>query len=198
MLFTTTAMISSINDPVATGINTYINPNSCIFSLPITAINAVAPPGGWSVRVSCMTIIEVATAKAEQNQMFPEKSLKAATPIIADNICPPIRFRGWDRGEFTAPYIRTALAPNEPITRLISESLKISKWIYEIARIPRNEPIQDQIIFDFSMGSEFTFLNCFKNFFMAATFYQYKNIIHESWPILLLYIKKSYAYYFNG
>lgn len=52
-------MINKIKAPVVTGIKTYKNPNSCICSLPITAINAVA------------------TEKADENKILPLKK-----PII--------------------------------------------------------------------------------------------------------------------
>ena len=49
------------------------------------------------------TNIEVATAKAEQSMIFPDKNLKEITPMIAEIKCPPTKFLGWERGEFTAP-----------------------------------------------------------------------------------------------
>lgn len=49
MLLKISATIKRINTPVNTGNKTYRYPNALIFSDPITAINAVAPPGGCRV-----------------------------------------------------------------------------------------------------------------------------------------------------
>ncbi len=46
MLLTKMAMTNKINAPLATGTRTYKKPKWWISSLPITAISAVAPPGG--------------------------------------------------------------------------------------------------------------------------------------------------------
>ena len=57
-----------IKTPTPMGISTYKKPRSWILSLPITAIKAVAPPGGCRVFVACIAAIAVATAKAVANQ----------------------------------------------------------------------------------------------------------------------------------
>ena len=74
--------------PVKTGDNTKKYPSDFIFSVPITAISAVAPPGGWSVRVVCITIMERATARGAVIQIISGKNLYTLTPIIAESNCP--------------------------------------------------------------------------------------------------------------
>src|SRR5688572_6730848 len=64
------ATASKIRQPVNTGESTKRNPRAFIFSEPITAINAVAPPGGCRVLVSCMATIEIETAKGAVSQMI--------------------------------------------------------------------------------------------------------------------------------
>ena len=52
---------------------------------PVTAINAVAPPGGCNVFVICMATIASATAKAEANQSVSGKSLAVVTTHQSGN-----------------------------------------------------------------------------------------------------------------
>lgn len=58
-------------------------PNVFIFSLPIFAIKAVAPPGGWSVFVICIKTIERETANAEDSYNSLGINLCTVTPTIA-------------------------------------------------------------------------------------------------------------------
>ncbi len=46
MLFTSRAITSRINAPPPTGNSAYMKPRLWIFSPPMTAMRAVAPPGG--------------------------------------------------------------------------------------------------------------------------------------------------------
>src|SRR4051812_18131792 len=63
------AVNSSIIEPARTGDKTYIYPSAFIFSEPITAIKAVAPPGGCRVLVICIHTMERETAKGAVNQI---------------------------------------------------------------------------------------------------------------------------------
>ncbi len=46
-----------------------------MFGVPITAINAVAPPGGCKVLVICMATIESETANGAAIQLIPGNNL---------------------------------------------------------------------------------------------------------------------------
>lgn len=70
---------------------------------PVTAINAVAPPGGWSVLVICIITTDKATATAEASQIVSGKTFAAVTPTKAEMTCPPIRFRGCAKGLWMTP-----------------------------------------------------------------------------------------------
>lgn len=94
MLLKIKATKSSIKLPVRTGESTYQKPISFIFSVPITAIRAVAPPGGWSVLVICIKIIEKDTANGAASQIISGNTLCIATPAIAEIKWPPTKFRG--------------------------------------------------------------------------------------------------------
>ena len=65
MLLKIKATIKRINAPLKTGENTYQYPKSRIAGEPVTAIKAVAPPGGCKVLVICINTIAEATATAE-------------------------------------------------------------------------------------------------------------------------------------
>ena len=56
--------------PDKTGETTYQYPSSGIFPVELTAINAVAPPGGCKVFVYCIKTIEKATAKGAEIQII--------------------------------------------------------------------------------------------------------------------------------
>ena len=94
MLLNIKAIKSKIKHPVKTGDSTYQNPIVLIFSVPITAIRAVAPPGGCRVLVICIKTMEKATAKGAASQSVSGKILYIATPTIAEIKCPPTKFRG--------------------------------------------------------------------------------------------------------
>jgi hypothetical protein len=82
----------------------------------VTASNAVAPPGGWTVSVNCIATIAEATAKAQAVECSNWSiATRTVQPHIALTTWPPTKFRGWARGERGAPKINTAEAPNEPI-----------------------------------------------------------------------------------
>ncbi len=83
-----------IRTPSPTGTIAYRYPSAWILSLPMTAINAVAPPGGWSVFVACIAAIAVATARGEASHRWFGNNFYAATPMIAEMIWPPTRFLG--------------------------------------------------------------------------------------------------------
>ena len=72
MLFTNRATTSMTAAPAATGRSTYRNPRAWIFELPMTAIRAVAPPGGCSVLVTCMAAIAVPTANGADAEEAPD------------------------------------------------------------------------------------------------------------------------------
>ena len=61
--------------PERTGEITYQYPNSGIFPVELTAISAVAPPGGWRVLVYCINTMDKATAKGADNHMISGTSL---------------------------------------------------------------------------------------------------------------------------
>src|SRR6218665_241493 len=75
ILFTISATANSIVTPDSTGDSTYRYPNDLIFSEPITAINAVAPPGGCRVLVNCMPIMDSETANGAVSQIISGISL---------------------------------------------------------------------------------------------------------------------------
>lgn len=97
------AIISMIIAPSPTGMIVYKYPIAWIFELPITAIKAVAPPGGWRVFVACMAAIAVATASAAANHGVSGKNRYAVTPMMAEIIWPPTKFLGCANGLLTAP-----------------------------------------------------------------------------------------------
>ena len=78
-----------------------------------TAMIAVAPPGGWVVRVSCMAkrapVTAQAQARARLNPVssgaIPEASIILATqvPQKAEMSCPKKKFLGWARGDSMLP-----------------------------------------------------------------------------------------------
>ena len=64
---------NKIITPVKTGKTTYKYPNAFIFAEPVTAIKAVAPPGGCKVFVCCIAITESDTAKGAVSQTMSGK-----------------------------------------------------------------------------------------------------------------------------
>lgn len=94
MLLVMSAMINRMNTPDATGESTYPKPKAFIFSEPMLAMSAVAPPGGCIVLVTCIATMDRETANAEDNQSSCGRSLYTSTPITAEMRCPPMRFRG--------------------------------------------------------------------------------------------------------
>ena len=62
MLLKINAVKNKISTPVSTGDRTYQYPKFFIFSVPIIAIKAVAPPGGCKVFVICIKTIDKETA----------------------------------------------------------------------------------------------------------------------------------------
>ena len=70
MLLKIHATINKIKDPDKTGDSTYMNPSAFTFSEPMIAINAVAPPGGCKVLVTCIKTMESATAKGAVSQII--------------------------------------------------------------------------------------------------------------------------------
>ena len=79
-------MPNKIKMPDNTGESKNKNPNECTLLVPITAIKAVAPPGGWVVRVSCIANMDKATAKAQHShwQSTPAKHLNKQMPMSAE------------------------------------------------------------------------------------------------------------------
>ena len=147
MLFTIKAIINKIVTPERTGSMTYINPSALIFSVPILAISAVAPPGVCKVFVICMATIEIDTAKAQANQFHSGLGIRYAmlTPMHALIRCPPTRFLGCASGLFVAPYTSTAEAPKEPINEKFSKGENRECWSHPIIPIPKKAPINVQI-----------------------------------------------------
>lgn len=72
--------------PVAIGVSTNMYAISCICSLPITAMSAVAPPGGWSVRVRFINTNDKVTAMAAASDGFALNNSAQLTPTIAEKI----------------------------------------------------------------------------------------------------------------
>ncbi len=70
MLLKTSATTNKIKQPDKTGLNTYQYPIAAIFVPLLTAISAVAPPGGCKVRVTCIRTIEEATANGAVSQII--------------------------------------------------------------------------------------------------------------------------------
>ena len=64
------------------------------FADPMTAINEVAPPGGWVVFVNCMARIAKDTASGAASKESGPKNEKVLTPTNAEIICPPNKFLG--------------------------------------------------------------------------------------------------------
>jgi hypothetical protein len=122
-LFKKSATRRSTVAPNPVGTRMYKKPKSWIFGPPMTAIRAVAPPGGWRVLVICMSAMEDATAKDAPSELQP-KSLKHNTPTAAQIRCPPRRFLGCAKGDLGVPYKSTAEAPKEPIRRVVPSGSK--------------------------------------------------------------------------
>ena len=93
-LFTKRATTNIIDAPNPTGHSTYQYPSLWIALPPITAISAVAPPGGCPVPVSCIAKMDKATASGHARILWSPRSKKTVTPMRADRQCPPIRLRG--------------------------------------------------------------------------------------------------------
>ena len=89
--------------PDSTGLNTYQYPIAEIFVPLLTAMSAVAPPGGCKVRVYCIQTIDKATANGAVSQIMSGRSCATVTPAIAETTCPPIRLRGCASGLCIAP-----------------------------------------------------------------------------------------------
>ena len=75
MLLIQSATTNIINAPSPTGMIAYKYPKLWILLLPITAIKAVAPPGGCNVLVKCIIAIAVATAREEVSHIGVNRSL---------------------------------------------------------------------------------------------------------------------------
>src|SRR5690554_683493 len=103
MLLKIKATASKSRAPESTGDRTYQYPRALIFSLPSTAISAVAPPGGCKARINCIAMMEVATANGPAIQLSGGKKRETVTPTTAETTWPPMRFRGWERGLWMAP-----------------------------------------------------------------------------------------------
>jgi hypothetical protein len=88
------------------------------------AIRDVAPPGGWSVFVTCIKTIESETDKAEASHNSPGMKRCIVTPIMAEIRCPPIKFLGCASGLLVIPNNNTAVAPKEPIKNILSDAVK--------------------------------------------------------------------------
>ena len=97
----------------------YQYPKALIFSEPIIAMSAVAPPGGCRAFSICMAMMELATATAQVSQKTSKYPMvfSTVTPMKALTVCPRMRFRGWAKGLCVAPYTKTAVAPKEPIRK---------------------------------------------------------------------------------
>ena len=100
--------------PARQGTTAYQKPSCRICSPPVTAIRAVAPPGGCRVPLSSMTAMAVGT----QRQMAQKggSHYAQAPPTRAERKWPPSRLRGRDKGLSGAANSRTAEAPKEPIS----------------------------------------------------------------------------------
>jgi len=69
----------------------------------ITAISAIAPPGGCTVSVNCIAAMLVDTANAAavaRSKWFIDR--RHRHPIRAESKFPPIKFRGCASGELGA------------------------------------------------------------------------------------------------
>ncbi|TDS16215.1 hypothetical protein B0I21_102541 [Sphingobacterium paludis] len=110
----------------------------------LTAMSAVAPPGGCKVRVTCMSTIDKATANGAVSQMISGSTWATVTPAIAETTCPPIKLRGCAKGLSIAPYTKTEEAPKEPIRKIFSETGSRSDCKKAIKKIPTNAPRKDQ------------------------------------------------------
>src|SRR5690606_16575136 len=122
-LLKTRATRSSMAAPVKTGDNTNQYSIAFIFSDPITASSAVAPPGGCKVLLICIAMMDSATANGAVNQITGGQSLHMVTPTRADITCPPIRLRGCAIGLCILPYINTEDAPKDPMRNRLSVSV---------------------------------------------------------------------------
>ena len=91
-------------EPANTGVNRKLHSARLI-----TPTKATAPPGGWRVFVSCMTLIAVATAKAITQGSEPNKCtiIKLTNP---PRKLPTIQLRGCARGLSGAANNKTAAA----------------------------------------------------------------------------------------
>mmetsp|Transcript_10107 Transcript_10107/g.21618 ORF Transcript_10107/g.21618 Transcript_10107/m.21618 type:complete len:228 (-) Transcript_10107:739-1422(-) len=107
-------------------------------------MSAVAPPGGWVVRVNCMArrARDMPTAVATHSTSW--STIRVMMPTMAEMICPPIRFRGCAIFDSGQPYTSTALAPNEPMSSWKSRWLMVTWFRPATRRIPRKAPSQDQ------------------------------------------------------
>ena len=70
---------------------------------PVTAIKAVAPPGGWSVLVICIKTMDKETANGAEIHKISGINFWIVTPIIAETKCPPTKFRGCANGLWMTP-----------------------------------------------------------------------------------------------
>ena len=148
MLFTNSATSTNSAGPSVEGASTYSQPSACTSGEPITAIRAVAPPGGCSVRVACISAIAVDTASGAASQGVAGRRVQQATPTLADNACPPTTLRGWASGLRGAPKISAADAPIDPIINIRSAPASKAWFANQAAMMPTKEPIQLHAISD--------------------------------------------------
>lgn len=80
----TKATIKRIKHPTKTGEITYQYPIFFNSTEPVTAIKAVAPPGGCKVLVICIKTIDNETAKGAAIHKISGMSFWMLTPIIAE------------------------------------------------------------------------------------------------------------------
>jgi len=84
ILLKISATENRIRHPESTGLKTYQYPNEEILVPLLTAISAVAPPGGCNVRVCCMHTMDKATARGAVSQMISGSNCATVTPTIAE------------------------------------------------------------------------------------------------------------------
>ena len=136
-----------IRAPTRTGHKTYMQPREWTLSPPMTAINAVAPPGGCNVRVKCMAAMANETANEPAMMGISPANMKTVTPTTAETTWPPTRFRGCENSAKGAPYMRTAEAPKEPIrNRLSTDTSSRCRPSIATRCIPKNAPTHDHMI----------------------------------------------------
>lgn len=75
ILLKTKAAINKMVTPVITGENTNSYPKLVMLDPPVTAIKAVAPPGGCNDLAICIAIIDVETARGAAIQRYSPKIL---------------------------------------------------------------------------------------------------------------------------